>query len=112
MMMSTCWNIIGLCLLVPSVLSYGPGDPFYNKEKIQSVASWASLDYTFPSVQTRQESIQHGDFIPGSPTPIDFEILKSKLLRKKLLIQILNIIINYFFCCFFLFSSCRNKDVY
>ncbi|KAF7994009.1 hypothetical protein HCN44_011278 [Aphidius gifuensis] len=77
MMKSVCWTIVGLCLLLPSVLSYRPGDPFYNKEKIQTVASWASLDFAFPSVQARQESIQHGDFIPGSATPIDFEIIKT-----------------------------------
>ncbi|XP_012269402.2 protein yellow-like isoform X2 [Athalia rosae] len=58
---------IFLTLLVADVRCNDPND------KLRAVYSWKALEFTFPNEQAREAAIAVGDFIPGSPMPIDVD---------------------------------------
>lgn len=43
-------------------------------EKLKIIYSWKSLDFVFPSEHARLTAIKSGNFIPGSPLPIDVDV--------------------------------------
>lgn len=48
-------------------------------EKLKIIYSWKSLDFVFPSEHARLAAIKSGNFIPGSPLPIDVDVYNGEL---------------------------------
>nr|XP_033183503.1 uncharacterized protein LOC117153503 [Bombus vancouverensis nearcticus] len=47
-------------------------------EKLKIIYSWKSLDFVFPSEHARLAAIKSGNFIPGSPLPIDVDVYNGE----------------------------------
>lgn len=41
---------------------------------LKSITEWKQVDYNFPNMQTRQEAIDKGWFIPQNVFPLDVDV--------------------------------------
>ncbi|XP_015591230.1 protein yellow isoform X2 [Cephus cinctus] len=44
------------------------------QNNLRGVYSWKALEFAFPSERAREAAISRGEFIPGSPLPIDMDV--------------------------------------
>nr|XP_018916210.1 PREDICTED: protein yellow-like [Bemisia tabaci] len=67
-----------LTLLVVATLWQGCslGTP---RNELVEVFSWKTLDFAYPSEQSRQQAIAAGDFIPGNSVPMGVEVWQDKV---------------------------------